>query len=101
MDRQASDDYGTALKFKWFSYEGGLIETSRKFFIDRDGQVFNTVEIERWRKDPTLPKTTKERESGVIVNYTPWIDMGRWNCRHRARWISEQMARRLTPQRFN
>lgn len=101
VDRQASDDFGTALKFKWFSYEGGLIETSRKFCIDRDGQVFNTVESERWRKDPSLPKTTKERESGVIVGYVPWIDMGRWNCRHRARWISEQMARRLAPQRFN
>lgn len=101
VDRQASDDFGAALKFKWFSYEGGLIETSRRFCIDRDGQVFNTVESERWRKDPTLPKTTKERESGVIVNYVPWIDMGRWNCRHRARWISEQMARRLAPHRFN
>lgn len=100
-DREASDQFGAALKFKWFSYEGGLIETSRKFCIKRDGQVFNSVEAEKWRNDPTLPRTTKERESGVITDYVPTRDLGRWNCRHRVRWISEQMARRIATYRFN
>jgi len=112
VDRSASGSYGAALNFKWATYEGGLIETSRKFCIKRDGKVFNTVEAEKWREDPDLPKTTKERQSGVVVNYTPLANasnaagatatsMGRWRCRHRVRWISEQMAKRLAPERFN
>jgi hypothetical protein len=101
IDRTAGDQFGVALKFRWFTFEGGLIETSRKFCIKRDGHVFNTIEAERWRNDPELPKTTKERESGVVTDYIPTRDMGRWNCRHRVRWISEQMAKRLAPERFN
>lgn len=111
-DRAISSGFGQALKFKWAVYEGGLIETSRDFCIERDGKVFTTIEAEQWRHDPKLPKTKKERESGIVVNYTPLANlsnsagstatsMGRWNCRHRVRWISEQMAKRLAPEKFN
>lgn len=112
IDRGVGGGFAQSLKFQWATYEGGLIETSRKFCRDRDGKVFNTVEAEQWRHDPDLPKTKAERESGVVVNYTPLANlpnepgaettsMGRWRCRHRVRWISEAMAKRLAPEKFN
>lgn len=111
-DRNGSTGYGQALKFKWFTYEGGLIETSRQFCKERDGKVFNTVEAEEWRHDPHLPRTTKEKQTGVLIGYTPVANlgnayganetsMGRWRCRHRVRFISDQMAKRLAPEKFN
>lgn len=111
-DRSASTGFGQALKYKWATYEGGLIETSRQFCIDRDGKVFNTVEAEQWRHDPKLPRTTREKQTGIVTGYTPLASlsnsygdtstsMGRWRCRHRPRWISEQMAKRLAPEKFN
>ncbi len=98
LDRASSDAYATKLGLDAFIYAGGLIETSRDFCIKRNGKVFSRKEAEReWPKDPTLPRTKKERESGVLVGYDPLRDMGRWNCRHRIRFISDALAEQLRP----
>lgn len=83
---------------KYFIYSGGLIETSRAFCRKRNNKVFTAKEAETWKNDPTLPRTKAERESGVITDYVPTEDRGRWRCRHRIMWITEQMAFSMRPE---
>ena len=98
FDRAANDAYAVKLGLNAFVYQGGLIETSREFCIKRNGKVFTVEEAEKeWPKDPTLPRTRKERQSGVLTGYNPTVDMGRWNCRHRTRYISPALAEQLRP----
>lgn len=93
FDRATSDEYAKRLELVDFIYQGGLIETSREFCIKRDGKTFTKDEARsEWPKDPTLPRTTKERTSGVVIDYNPLVDMGRWNCRHRCRYVSPEFA---------
>lgn len=96
-DRAINKEYGTRLKLDTFIYAGGLIETSRDFCKKRNNKVFTEEEAAKWSKDPTLPRTTKERDAGLISGYDPLIDMGRWNCRHRTRYISRELAKQLRP----
>lgn len=96
FDRATNDQFAKRLNLTSFVYEGGLIETSREFCEKHNGKVFSVEEAERdFPKDPTLPRTTKERETGVLIDYDPTVDLGRWNCRHRTRYVSDQMAARL------
>jgi len=98
FDRATNKEFATRLDLKFFIYSGGLIETSRKFCMKRDGKLFSTKEAERtFSKDPTLPRTVSERGSGALIGYNAVIDMGRWNCRHLARYVSKEMAMELDP----
>ena len=96
-DRAVSKEYAVRLKLDTFIYAGGLIETSREFCKRRNNQVFTEDEAANWANDSTLPRTKKERDSGVITGYDPVIDLGRWNCRHRTRYISRELAKELRP----
>lgn len=82
---------------KYFLYSGGLIETSRPFCRQRNDKVFTVQEAEQWRKAASLPKTAAERESGVVTDYVPTEDRGRWRCRHRIIWLTEEMAFSMRP----
>lgn len=96
-DRAVSKEYATRLKLDTFIYAGGLIETSREFCKKRNNQVFTEEEAAKWVNDSTLPRTKKERDSGVITGYDPLVDMGRYQCRHRTRYISRELAKELRP----
>lgn len=99
FDRATSDAYAVKLDLKDFIYQGGLVEDSRDFCIEHDGKVFTRQEAEtKWPRDPKLPRTTKERKTGVLIDYIPLVDMGRWHCRHRPRYISAEYADRLRAQ---
>lgn len=96
FDRATNDQFAKRLTLTDFVYEGGLIETSRVFCEKHNGKVFSIEEANRdWPNDPSLPRTTKEKETGILIDYVPTEDMGRWNCRHRTRYVSKQMAERL------
>jgi hypothetical protein len=98
VDRATSDAYAKKLKVAYLVYQGGLIETSREFCIKKNNKVFTVDEANRdWPKDSTLPRTVKEKASGVLEGYDPLVDMGRWNCRHRVRYISRARAEELRP----
>lgn len=98
FDRASNDTYAKKLGLDAFVYQGGLIETSRDFCIKKNGKVFTKKEAERdWPKDPTLPRKTVEKNSGVLQGYNPTVDLGRWNCRHRTRFISRALAEELRP----
>ena len=94
-DRAINKEYADRLVLDTFIYAGGLIETSREFCKKRNNQVFTEEEAAKWKDDPTLPRTKKEKDSGVLAGYDPLIDIGRWNCRHRLRYISKELAKEL------
>jgi hypothetical protein len=79
------------LDLTYFIYQGDLIPTSRKFCIERAGKVFSKQEALTWKNDPDLidPKTA--------ASYNPFIERGRYNCRHWLNWISEALAFQLRP----
>lgn len=95
FDRESNKVYATKLGLDTFMYQGGLIETSRAFCIKRNGKVFTLDEAEEWRCDKDLPK--KKSEGNCADAYNPTTDMGRWNCRHRTRFISRALAEELRP----
>lgn len=103
-DSITNNEFAKRLDLRFFIYSGGLIETSREFCRKRNNQVYTTDEATDprtgWATDPTLPQTKAEQESGVITDYDPLVDRGRWNCRHRLLYISEQMARQRRPDLF-
>lgn len=85
-----NEQFRQELNLKWFIYTGDVINDSRDFCIGKAGKVFAVVEADtEWPKDPTLIG----KSSGIP--YTPRIDRGRWNCRHRIRYISEETAAQL------
>lgn len=92
-DSITNNEFAKRLDLKYFIYSGGLIETSRAFCRKRNNKVFSTDEAKEWHKDPTLPRTS----SGVVTDYIPLEDLGRWRCRHRLLYIPEQEARRRRP----
>ena len=98
FDRASSNVYATKIGLDCFVYTGGLIETSREFCEKHNTKVFTREEAEKqWPKDKSLPRTAAERKSGTLVGYNPTVDMGRWNCRHRARWIPRKLAEQMRP----
>lgn len=99
-DSLTNDEFAKRLDLQYFVYSGGLIETSRDFCKKRNNKVFTTDETKDWANDPTLPRTAAEKESGVVTDYVPTVDRGRWRCRHRLLYISEEQARQRRPDLF-
>lgn len=91
-DAVTNQEFAKRLDLKYFIYSGGLIETSREFCRKRNNKVYTTDEAATWDEDPTLPRTKAERDSGVVTDYVPLQDRGRWNCRHRILYITEEEA---------
>jgi hypothetical protein len=91
-DAITNQEFAKRLDLQYFIYSGGLIETTREFCRKRNNRVYTTKEAETWDSDPTLPKTKAEKDSGVVTDYVPLQDRGRWNCRHRILYITEDEA---------
>jgi hypothetical protein len=60
----------------WFRYIGGVIETSRDFCVERNGNYYHTTEIEEW-PDTEWDGMIEGTNSQNIFYYC-----GGWNCRH-------------------
>lgn len=74
------------LQLRFFIYQGSIIKTSRAFCIKRAGKVFSREEALKWKDDPDLIEpSTKD-------TYNPFIERGRYNCRHFLNWISDELA---------
>lgn len=95
IDRHESTLIATELDLKYFIYEGPIIDTSRKFCIDRAGKVFSIKEAEKWIEDPWIKKNL---DKGYITTYDPVTDMGLFSCRHIPRFISKEVAYSLRPE---
>ena len=85
-----NEQFRAALKLHWFIYAGDIIKDSRAFCIAKAGKVFADVEADtEWPNDPNLIA----KNSGIP--YTPRVDRGRMNCRHRIRYITRELAVQL------
>jgi len=87
--RAAANEVRKQLGFEHAIYEGGLIETSRLFCEEKNGLVFTEEEIKEWEN---------EDWPGKNEGYVPELDCGGYNCRHRLRWISPELAKQLRPE---
>lgn len=94
-DRANNKVFANKLKLDTFIYAGGLIDDSRDFCRERNNKVFTLEEAQKWKDDADLPRTKAEKESGTLEGYVPELDMGRWNCRHVARFIPKDVAEEL------
>lgn len=98
VDRATNKEYATRLELDTFIYAGGLIETSRDFCKKRNNKVFTEEEAEQWRRDCQLPRKAKEPKCPEPVwGYDPLVELGRWSCRHRTRYISRELAEQMRP----
>lgn len=89
-----NEQFRRGLDLQWFIYVGDVIKDSREFCAKKAGKVFAVIEADtEWPKDRDLIG------KGSGVPYVPRIDRGRWNCRHRIRYISEEMAVILDPDK--
>ena len=86
IDRATAKTYADDLKFNFAIYEGGLIETSREFCKEHNGNVYHRTEIEEFN-----PKVGKQPD------YNPFTDLGGYACRHHLNWIPDSLAKALRP----
>ena len=86
--RAGANNLRKELGLKHCLYEGGLIESSRPFCEEKNGNVFTEDEVKAW---------AKEEWDGKNAGYVPETDCGGYNCRHRLRWISAELAKQLRP----
>ena len=86
IDRATGKTYADDLGFEFAIYEGGIIETSRQFCIDHNGNVYHISEIKKMKPEKAIPP-----------NYNPLFDMGGHGCRHHWNWIPKSLALVLRP----
>ena len=84
VDRTENDTYARELGLQAFVYAGTEIGNTRDFCAKRIGKVFLRSEAKKWKKIrfEGKPKT----------GYDPLRDLGGYNCRHVARFISNRKA---------
>lgn len=89
-----NEEFRNQLDLQYFIYSGDIIQDSRAFCIKKAGKVFAVIEADtEWPADPDLIG------KGSGIPYTPRIDRGRWNCRHRIRYISKELAVQIDPKK--
>lgn len=86
VDRATAKTYADGLKFEFAIYEGGLIDSSRKFCQKHNGQVFHKSEIAKFKLTEAEPP-----------NYNPFTDLGGHGCRHHLNWIPNSLAFMMRP----
>ncbi len=79
------------LELQHFIYQGSIIPTSRGFCRKKAGKVFTRQEALKWKNDPDLI------DKKTAASYNPFIERGRYNCRHFLNWISEELAVQIRP----
>jgi hypothetical protein len=87
VDRTNGKIFADKLNFNYAIYEGGLIETSRKFCEDHNGKVFSRDEIAKFK--PT---------EAIGPGYDPFTDLGGYGCRHHLNWVPDSVAFALRPE---
>ena len=89
-ERIGSNEVRKRIGLVFAVYEGGEIETTREFCQERNRKVFHESEIQGWSE--------LEWEGKNQIGYNPFIDLGGYNCRHKLRWISRELAEYQRPE---
>lgn len=96
FDRAYNLTIGNEFGFKYFIYQGGLIEDTREFCVLNNGKVFSIEEAKEWGE--WVSPTTGEVPSYLnYPGYSPLVDFGGYNCRHFAGWIDDELAKQMRP----
>lgn len=90
--RVGANEVRKKIGLRFAIYQGGLIETSRPFCEERNGNVYSEKEIEEW--------INLDFDGRPQVGYNPIADLGGYNCRHRLDWISDELAKSKRPDLF-
>jgi hypothetical protein len=85
ISRSRDYNFAKALNLNYFIYQGTEIDTSREFCKERIGNTYHVNDV------TTFPKT----EPYFPDNYDFFIHCGGYNCRHRLRWISNELGAKL------
>lgn len=80
------------LELQHFIYQGSVIPNTRAFCRKKAGKVFTRAEALKWKSDPDLI------DKKTAATYNPFLERGRYNCRHWLNWISKDVAETLRPE---
>jgi len=86
IGRERIADTAKELGLVWYRYIGGVIQTTREFCEERDGEYYHEDEIAEWADedwDGKIDGTNAEN----IFSYC-----GGWNCRHSVIPVHESMV---------
>lgn len=102
-DRQVQYKYAIQLGYRAAIFEGGLIDRSRPFCIERNGKVFTFDEIQKFGTPLDAyggyrNKTAGEFDGKPKIGYDPFFDQGGYNCRHAYSYIPDRLAIHLRPE---
>ena len=84
IDRATAQTISNDLGFEFAIYEGHVMETSRKFCIDRKGKIFHISEIREFDPKEARPP-----------NYNPFTDLGGYGCVDHLNYISTALAKAM------
>lgn len=103
FDRQVGYKSAVCLGYRSAIYEGGLIDHSRDFCIERNGKVFTFDEIKKFGTPEDEFDGYSNKAEGVFdgkpkFDYDPFYDQGGHNCRHAYSFIPDRLAIRLRPE---
>jgi len=100
---------GNEFGFRFFIYQGGLIDDSRDFCAAHNNKVWSIEEMNEW---PTWTPSQGEYPMGYEVKakdiysvpsymsyagYDPGLDRGGYHCRHALGWINDELAFEMRP----
>lgn len=102
-DRMVGYKYAIGLGYRAAIYEGGLIDRSRDFCIERNGDVFTFDEIKVFGTPADKYGGYTNKAQGKFdgkprFDYDPFFDQGGHNCRHAYSYIPDRLAIRLRPE---
>lgn len=78
----------------WYMYEGGLMDKSRPFCIERAGRFFHQKEIESWASLEWQGKMPDTTESSIFIY------VAGWNCRHSLISVHQSIVPKEDIERF-
>ena len=108
-DSAYSKNLAEEFGFKYFVYNGVLIDDSRDFCVCHNGKVFSVDEAQTWKDwvpdDCEFPVGYKIRQKDTSVHpgymnvpgYDPLVDLGGYNCQHHLGYITDSMAFKMRP----
>lgn len=89
IDRTGSLVYANELELNNFYYGGGLLLSSRSFCVSKNGKIFSRAEAENWKDSAFITSMYGSN----LSDYEPLINMGGYGCKHRADWITDELAK--------
>lgn len=102
FDRETGRLLAEKLDLKYAIYQGGLIKTSRPFCIERNNRVFTREEIATFGTKADKYGGYSSKEIGYFQGkpeiYSPFLDLGGYNCRHQLDWLSNELGEVLYKQ---